>query len=224
MRAPKFIPILNHKTQPILFNSNHNKTNFIYKIVGGNFSQTTAEDINTLNTNSSITDRISRILSLGAKIVFHQVENPTFDYNLKKIDVILPDILGILLLEYFSGKGSLLSKLTKRLDKENPLRFPFDTTNFYSHKIKRFLSEIVLGFTPRKTSDETYLKRTAHIIVQKENKKLHYHILHSNEFKNFLLNETMLETSSTKRNEFGKIQSDKFGNRILKLNLQIRFK
>ena len=44
-----------------------------------------------------------------------------------------------------------------------------------------------------------------------------------NEFEDYLLENTKLDTPSTTKFEFGKIETDLLGNRFFKLNLQIRF-
>ena len=50
-----------------------------------------------------------------------------------------------------------------------------------------------------------------------------YHIYNKNEFENYLLSNTKLETASSSRHGFGEIYEEN-GQQYFKLNLQIRFK
>jgi type II restriction enzyme len=61
-----------------------------------------------------------------------------------------------------------------------------------------------------------------YLVVKEDGDILCYHIYNRNEFENFLLNNTKLETASSTRHGFGVIYTDE-GQQYIKLNLQIRF-
>lgn len=216
--------MLDHKKNPAFFNANQESTTVIYKIVGRDFSKMKIKEINQLKTRTTLKDRISRINKLGAKIVFSHVEIQALDFNLQKVDTCFPQILGALFLERFSGKENSLSELVKRIGKNNPLEFPDLPKNFYSHKIKRFLLDVVLGLTPNENCDCDALKMKMYLVAQKDREKLNYIFLYSDEFSSYLLKNLILESPCIKKHRFGEIETDNSGNLIFKLNLQIRFK
>ena len=211
-------------SKPTLFNSNKEGTNFIYDLSGGNLSREQIDEINAIDTHHKIRDRVSKILGFGAKISFKRVEAQVLDHNLRMVDIALPEILAYMILEYFSGNGSKFSELAKRMDENNPLNFPFETKNFYTHKIKRFLSDVALGLMPGKMWDGIYQANGGYIVVRQDGELLCYHVFYRNQFDAYLLNATKLETPDPERHHFGKICEDSDGKPILKLNLQVRFR
>jgi type II restriction enzyme len=61
-----------------------------------------------------------------------------------------------------------------------------------------------------------------YLVVKEDGEILCYHIYNRNEFEDYLLNKTKLETASSTRHDFGAVYET--GNRqFFKLNLQIRF-
>ena len=114
--------------------------------------------------------------------------------------------------------------LVKITEEENPLNF--DTTNkhlFYSYKIKRFLTDIALGMMPSKVWTGEYDATGGYLIVKADGEILCYHIYNKNEFENYLLASTKLDTASSSKHRFGEIYEEN-GELFFKLNLQIRFK
>lgn len=61
-----------------------------------------------------------------------------------------------------------------------------------------------------------------YLIVKEDGDILCYHIYNRNEFEDYLLNNTKLETASSTRHDFGTIYKQN-GDLFFKLNLQIRF-
>jgi type II restriction enzyme len=92
-----------------------------------------------------------------------------------------------------------------------------------SYKIKRFLTDIALGMMPSKVWTGEYDATGGYLIVKSDGEILCYHIYNKNEFENYLLSNTKLETASSSRHGFGEIYEEN-GQQYFKLNLQIRFK
>lgn len=61
-----------------------------------------------------------------------------------------------------------------------------------------------------------------YLIVKEDGEILCYHIYNRNEFEDYLVINTKLETASSTRHDFGTIYSES-GELFFKLNLQIRF-
>ena len=199
-------------------------TNFIFKIVDTNISQKEVEEINNISSKSKIKDRILEINNKGRKFEFVKTQRTIFSNNLILIDSLLPQILSNIVLNFYSSPHSNIEELVKLTEGENPLKF--DTTDkhlFYSYKIKRFLTDIALGMMPSKVWTGEYDATGGYLVVKSDGEILCYHIYNKNEFENYLLSNTKLETASSSRHGFGEIYEEN-GQQYFKLNLQIRFK
>ena len=199
-------------------------TNFIFKIIDINITQNEIEAINNISSRSKIKDRILEIKNKGGKFEFVKTQRTIFSNNLILIDSLLPQILSNVVLHFYSSTYSNIEDLLKLTEEENPLKF--DTTDkhlFYSYKIKRFLTDVALGMMPSKVWTGEYDATGGYLIVKADGKILCYHIYNKNEFENYLLNNTKLDTASSSRHGFGEIYEES-GQLYFKLNLQIRFK
>jgi len=199
-------------------------TNFIYKIVGVNLSDTDISQINNISSRSKIKDRITEIISKNGKFEFIKTQRTVFSNNLILIDSFLPQILSSVLFQFYSSTLSDTESLVKITVEKNPLGF--DTSDkhlFYSYKIKRFLTDIALGMMPSKVWTGQYDATGGYLIVKADGEILCYHVYNKNEFENYLLANTKLETASSTRHGFGELYEES-GQLYFKLNLQIRFK
>jgi type II restriction enzyme len=199
-------------------------TNFIFKIVDVKINQKEIDEINDISSRSKIKDRIIEIKNKGGKLEFLKTQRIIFSNNLILIDSLLPQILSNIVLNFYSSSHSNTEDLVKLTEEENPLKF--DTTDkhlFYSYKIKRFLTDIALGMMPSKVWTGEYDATGGYLIVKADGEILCYHIYNKNEFENYLLANTKLETASSSRHGFGEIYEEN-GELFFKLNLQIRFK
>ena len=146
-----------------------------------------------------------------------------FDLNLKLIDTHLPEIVGKMLIHYFLGEGSSIATLIQILTQANPFGFDLSKGHpLYEYKVKALLVDIALGMTPAKTWTGHYDATGGYIIVKSDGDIVCYHIYNRNEFQDYLVENTVLDTPSTSRHNFGQIY-EVDGKQYLKLNLQIRF-
>jgi len=198
-------------------------TNFIYKIVGANLIEKTLEQINSIDTRSKIMDRIIEAQKKGARFEFFKTERQIFSNNLILIDSLLPEILSQIIFDFYSSEFSKLTDLVNMTSNKNPLRFDIENEHkFYEYKIKRFLSDVALGMMPSKVWTGKYDATGGYLIIKENGDVLCYHIYNKNEFEDYLLNNTKLETASSSRHEFGEVYEEN-GEYFFKLNLQIRF-
>ncbi|MEE9429528.1 MAG: HpaII family restriction endonuclease [Melioribacteraceae bacterium] len=198
-------------------------TNFIYKINNLFLSQKEISQINSIDSRSKIKERVKVITNKGGQFEFVNTEKQIFSNNLVLIDSLLPKILADVVFRFFSSSNNKIIDLVSNIQKENPLNF--DTTNehlYYSYKIKRFLTDVALGMMSSKVWNGIYDAKGGYLIVKEDGEILCYHLYDRNEFEEYLINNTKLETSSSSRHKFGKIYAQ---NKELyfKLNLQIRF-
>lgn len=198
-------------------------TNFIFKIIGADFNKKEIEDINKISSKSKIKDRVLEIVNKGAKFEFVKTQRTLFNNNLILIDSLLPQILADVVLNFYSTSYSNTEDLVQLTEGKNPLKF--DTTDkhlFYSYKIKRFLTDIALGMMPSKVWTGEYDATGGYLIVKADGEIVCYHIYNKNEFENYLIANTKLDTASSSRHGFGEIYEEN-GLLYFKLNLQIRF-
>jgi hypothetical protein len=199
-------------------------TNFIYKIVDTKINQQDIEEINNISSRSKIKDRIVEIINRNGKFEFVKTQRSIFSNNLILIDSLLPQILSSIVLNFYSSTHSSTDDLVKFTEEENPLKFDkTDNHLFYSYKIKRFLTDIALGMMPSKVWTGEYDATGGYLVVKADGEILCYHIYNKNDFEDYLLANTKLETASSSRHGFGEIYEEN-GELFFKLNLQIRFK
>lgn len=198
-------------------------TNFIFKISNVSFKGSEITRINSISTRSKIMDRIVEIQKLGGKFDFVKTERQVFSNNLVLIDSLLPKILSNIVFDFYSTPISNLVDLVNVLEQKNPMGYDIENDHkFYEYKIKRFLTDIALGMMPSKVWTGKYDATGGYLIVKDNGEVLCYHIYNKNEFEDYLLNNTKLDTASSSRHEFGEIYNldeDFYFN----LNLQIRF-
>lgn len=198
-------------------------TNFIYKINRVDLTMNDIKQINSINTRSKIKDRINLISSKGGIFEFVKTERKIFSNNLVLIDSLLPEILSQIVLYFYSSELSHLADLVNLSSDKNPLNFDIENEHrFYEYKIKRFLTDVALGMMPSLVWTGKYDATGGYLIVKENGDVLCYHIYNRNEFENYLLNNTKLDTASSSRHEFGKIY-ELDGQLYFNMNLQIRF-
>lgn len=198
-------------------------TNFIFKISNLQLSESEIEKINSIDSRSKIIDRINSVLQAKGDFEFIKTEKQIFSNNLILIDSKLPEILSQMVYEFYSSDKSSVRDLVEKIVTKNPLDFDISNEHqFYEYKIKRFLTDIALGMMPSKVWTGQYDATGGYLIVKENGDILCYHIYNRNEFEDYLINNTKLDTASSSRHEFGNIYSED-GELYFKLNLQIRF-
>lgn len=198
-------------------------TNFIYKIENAALGEEQIRIINEIDSRSKIKDRIKRIKEYSGDLNYIRTESSVFGNNLTLIDSALPKIVAEIVYLFFTSGHSKTVDLVNEISKINPLEFNLETNHpFYAYKIKRFLTDIALGMMPSIVWTGKLDTTGGYLVVKQDGEILCYHIYNRNEFEDYLLNNTKLETASSERHDFGKVYTEE--NQLLfKLNLQIRF-
>lgn len=198
-------------------------TNFVFKISDVGFTTVDIEEINAINTRSKIKDRLFLIQTKGGELMFVKTERKIFSNNLVLIDSLLPEILSSIVFDFYTSEFSRLTDLVENTAKKNPLNFDIENEHkFYEYKIKRFLTDVALGMMPSLVWTGQYDATGGFLIVKEDGDVLCYHIYNRNQFEDYLLNNTKLETASSNRHKFGEIYEEN-GDLFFNLNLQIRF-
>jgi len=201
---------------PTLLNAGQT-TNFIYKVEGLGFKH--IKEINSIDTHTKLKDRMKFMSDLGGKLIYKHLENKVFNNNLIMIDSQMPVIVAELLVGFYSGVSSNCLRLVDYVCDRNPLS---RNRKFYQHKIKEMLCSIALGMKPATEWDGTDEASGGYIIVKTNGDVLAYHIYNRDAFKEYLLNNTVLDKPSSSRHGYG-VLYEHDGEIYIKLNLQIRF-
>lgn len=203
-------------------------TNFIYKI-NGSIEPSEVNRINSLNVkrgkreSADIKGRVNAVLQNSCTLNFHKTQRQVFSNNLVLIDSLLPEILSQIVFDFYSSEFSHLTDLVEIIADKNPLNYNVENEHkFYEYKIKHFLTDVALGMMPSKVWTGEYDATGGYLIVKENGDVLCYHIYNKNEFEDYLLNNTKLETASSSRHGFGEIYTVN-GDLYFNLNLQIRF-
>lgn len=198
-------------------------TNFIYKLEGEKLPATFIDEINQIEGTSKIKDRLAKISSLKNTLTFVKTEKSIFSNNLTLIDSALPQIMAEIVYSFYSSTKTKITDLVTDVSVRNPLYFDVSEHHpFYLYKIKRLLTDIALGMMPSKVWTGELEATGGYLVVKEDGEILAYHIYNRNEFEDYLLNNTKLDTASTSRHGFGVIY-EVDGALYFNLNLQIRF-
>lgn len=198
-------------------------TNFIFRINGITLNENEIKQINSIATRSKIMDRMAEVQNKNGKFEFIKTERQIFSNNLVLIDSLLPQILSQIVFDFYSTEFSHLTDLVNKTVEKNPLQFDIENEHkFYEYKIKRFLTDVALGMMPSQVWTGKYDATGGYLIVKENGDVLCYHIYNRNEFEDYLLNNTKLDTASSSRHGFGEIYKEN-GELYFNLNLQIRF-
>lgn len=201
-----------------LFNS-AKTTNFVYEIENINLND---EDIEHIKSLRFYREKIGFINEKGGSLVYNNLDSKTFKNNLTLIDSDLDKIMAEVILTRYSDSENNLKSIVTKLNENNPLNYDISENHeFYSYKIKKLLTDMALGMVPAKVWDGKYDSTGGYLVVKEDGDVLCYHIYNKNDFEDYLLNNTMLDTPSS-RNDFGYVYKDG-DNHFIKLNLQIRF-
>ena len=202
---------------PTLINASKS-TNFIYRITG--MSPADAAALNSIETQTKIYDRMKLLFDRSSSVQFHATHSQTFAENLMLIDSRMTELLGYAMLYHYRDGLSTCAEVVKKLERENPLKFP--RKGFYEYKFKKFLCAAALGMTPASNWDGIDEANGGYIIVTSDGNVLAYHIYNRAFFETYLLNNTKFERASTTRHNFAHVYEEN-GEMFMNLNLQIRF-
>ena len=200
-----------------LFNAS-GATNFIYTVTGRMLSQ---NEIDTFNGLKMFKQKYEYLQSLGCDIEFDDVDNKTFDFNLKMVTSEMSEVFAEMIKVYYEGKANKISEITEIVAQSGIVN-TLDNSTYLKHNVKTLLTNIALGMVPNTLWSGDYEATGGYIIVKEDGDVVCYHIYNRNAFMNYMFDNTRFDTPSQSKHGFGKIYEEN-GWQMLKLNTQIRF-
>ena len=197
------------------------ETGFMYKI-NGNVSDDMQNEINAINTRTKIRDKMNLIVKYGLELEFANTQNKIFFNNLCLVDSLMPLMLGEALKAVGFGYATSITDIVTYLSHKDPCNFNSNNHSFYECKFKRLLIGIVHGMSVTDIWNGDINKHKGCIILRDDKQVFCYNLYNRNEFEDYLLKNTRLETASTTKHDFATVYKEN-GEYYMKLNLQIRF-
>jgi site-specific DNA-cytosine methylase len=208
-------------SKPTLLNASGN-TNFIYKATG--ISAKDIDSVNNIMTRIKLKDRIKAIHDLGGSLVFHKAEKEILAYNLKAVDSAMPEIISVMLCEFFVNRTSSVKQNIANIHREGKLNKSINYGDLAALeiKIKNLLVAVLLGFFPGKKWDGNF-ESNGTIIVKDDGEQVGFHIIDLVSLKEYLFENIKFDTPSMSRHRYGSLFVETGGTVFFKLNLQLRF-
>ena len=203
-----------------LFNSSDH-TRFVYEVKGLTIDQ--AQEANLINTKGKVLDRVKYIYLNGGRLEYSAIESAVFKRNLRIIDSAMDKIVAEVLKAGYINNEKKLSKIVQTEEFLKPLEIFDLTPKDYEFKVKNLLWSSALGMTPGKPWGGYDTVYGGYLIVKENGEIVCYHVYNQDQFKDYLLKSTYLESPSTSRHKYGKLIFEN-GKIYFKLSLQIRFK
>jgi len=139
----------------------------------------------------------------GVVVKFSDVVNATFRDSLEMIDSRFPEALAMVILQRFKSGKSKMVDLVEEEDLRNFLissgMSSHNAKNYFHEKLKDLLRKFALGMQAGSEWNDQAEVRGGWIVVIKEGKVVGYRFDSTDDFRNYLLKNTMIDTPSTKR-------------------------
>lgn len=160
------------------------------------------------------------IKSIGkSNLIFFNLSCKEYEYNLALIDLRLINIISELILEYYSSSKRFVKDLILEISKQDPLKIK--SYDLYKSKICDFLEYTALGMVPTVKWNQIFDANGGMIIVKDDGSIVFFYVIKSqsrSDFREYLFNNSHLDTASTSRHNFGTINNAGY----IDLNLLVR--
>jgi hypothetical protein len=159
----------------------------------------------------------------GASWQYVGVASEILRDNLAMLDIGMEKVIGSCLEKYYTGEAKTIEEATILVEDENPLHLNLSSSQpMYAYKIKQFLLAFALGMTATTPWLGQFNANGGYIIVKEDGDIVCYHFFDRNDLEDYLFYNTVFDTPSTTRHQFGDVYKEN-GEYFIKLNLQVRF-
>lgn len=209
-------------SNPTLLNASQ-ATIFTYELSGDNIDDNVMNEINSIEGNRKVQDRVNEIYGKGIEIKFSELKSTVFKNNLRLIDSCLPEIMACMIVDCYHERNMRVEAAVERISKSNPLEYDMSNGHdYYGYKIKSLMICSALGMLPASPWNGRYDATGGYIVVKKDGDIVCFHIYDRNSLEDYLFCNTKFDTPDVKRYKIGQIyKSD--NKYYFDLGLQIRF-
>ena len=211
------------KGKPTLFNCSA-QSRLVFEIEG--FTGTLNE-INSIQGQSKLIDRINKIAELGGKFSFVSCFGDIFQKNLIKIDSQMPELLALAVLANFQVKvknkklGDVLQSAQYN-DLVQGIKIPLEIDDIV-FKFKNFLMNAACGMTSAKLWNGNTDVDGGLLVVRKDWEVVCFHIFNFGQLQNYLFENVKFDTPNSRNNNiFGELYEEN-GKMMFMLNFQFRW-
>lgn len=207
--------------QPLL--AGGRAANIKYQLTANRFSVPTVENINAIESNNTVRDRMLRIEELGGKLKYDEVADKVFRSNLQMFDGQMGRILGEMARFMHLKEIAKVSELVAEIEESNPLKISHELLvkhQYYRFKVKQFLYACALGMRPAKIYRGNDSAIQGMIFVGADGVPICYHQSEEELFMEFLFTNTRLERGILERDKHGSLDRD-HGEYFFRLNIQV---
>ena len=198
-------------------------TSFTYSLFGKNLSVNLIKEFNSIEKFS---DKFKLLDEKGIAVHFDKMDHRVFKSNVESYGNSFDRVLGELLLLYYRNnisKNNRVLKFLESLTLSNPIGYDLTINpERYYLVMRHFLYDYALGMRAAEVWKQNFQASGGYLVVKEDGDIICYHFYFRNEFELYLLNNTLFETPSTLRHNFGSIYYEEGAYKV-KLNLQIRF-
>lgn len=195
-------------------------TNFVFKLEGTEVNDALMDKVNKINGNRKIIDRMQELKNNNVDLVFYDTYRDKTRTNLKRIDSLMPRIVGEALKISYLDNMIVLKDVLDKLTTLDPLGY--NDPIIYKYKFKKLITACSLGLNLGKTWDGSE-EATGGIIIVKDNGDcVAYHVYDRNIFEEFNINNMKFERGSTTKHKFATIYKNN-NEYFINLNFQLRY-
>ena len=164
----------------------------------------------TVNSLDGVKERIAYLKDNGFLLKYAEYRNETFHYNLSKVDSRFPEIFAYSVAVYYSIRGSSMSRIINGMETEgDPATnacFRRDFSDFpVRFKFGELLMHAASGMTTTREWEGNYDVSGGYIIVGQSGNITCFAQNGVREMKEYLLENSCMDTPATRRHNFGMV-------------------
>lgn len=198
--------------------------NFKFELTGSRkFAQPEIQNINSLETQDTVRDRMQLIESLDGILKYSDVADRVFRCNLSMIDLHFARILAEAVRTFHVEGKPRVYEVMNLIKKSNPVKIKEDLIQkhkFYEHKMKQFLVAAVCGMRPAKIYDGLDSAVQGILMIDGNGDVFGYHKQEMKTFEDFLYLNTRFLKGALEKDKYGFLEREN-GVYYFKLNAKI---
>lgn len=197
--------------------------NLKMELTGARLASPEVSNVNALETNETVRDRMLFIERIGGILKFSDVADKVFRCNLQMIDLHFARVLAEALRIFHLDGKSRVYEVMNKVKKENPIKIKEDLIQkhrYYEYKMKQFLMILVCGMRPAKIFDGTDSAVEGMLVINGDGSIIGYHKNERKTFEDFLYLNTRFEKGSLHKDRYGSLERE-HGTYFFKLNVKI---